>query len=220
MRKAMIVLALAAPAACMQRPHDEPVALSVPNSALAVEMNTMATLDVLADAMGLQNGHTLAITVPPANGSASFTGDELSFVPLTSYLGSDALQFEVTNEDGATATASVAVTVGCATCATNSPIALSWNPNAASDMVTGYRVYYAMTNDTTALVKVDDLSITTPGFDPNAPGVTYDAWSKFQLRVGDQACFAVTAYNANGESGFSNVACLTVTRGMMHLGVQ
>jgi hypothetical protein len=214
MRKTLIFAVLAG---CAHQPHD--VELEVPDATLAVEMNTVSTLDLLADASGLESTYTVAISAPPSHGNASLQGNVLSFTPATNYLGSDALEFIVTNEDGKTANASVAITVGCSMCAIGSTITLSWTANAASDMVLGYRVYFATTDDTTALMKVDDLSVSDPTFDANAPTVSYDAWAKFMLDLGNQACFAITAYNANGESGFSNVACLTVTHGTMRLGV-
>jgi hypothetical protein len=217
MRKTLMVFAVLA--GCTHEAHND-AQLSVPDATLEVQMNSSATLDVLADATGVESGYTIAISAPPSHGSASLQGEVLSFAPATDYIGADSLDFIVTTPaNGATAKATVAITVGCSTCAIGSTITLSWNANAASDMVLGYRVYFATTDDTSALMKVDDLSVSDPSFDASAPTASYDAWAKLMLDLGDQACFAITAYNANGESGFSNVACLTVTRGAMRVGV-
>ncbi len=194
-------------------------ALDAVDDQLAVEMNTPAQLDVLDNDDGVDDGATLAITTP-AYGTASIdSSGTLTYTPGTDYLGADSLHYTVSNPDGTTSTAAVAVTVGCATCAIGVTITLTWNPNAPADMIEGYRLYMGSTDDTSTFTQIDDISVDRAGFDPAMPSSAYDGWTDLHLRIGDQACFALTAYNANGESGYSNVFCATVTHSPMHLGV-
>ena len=198
----------------------QPIPLSAVDDQLAVEMNTAAATAVLANDVGVVDKHTLAIVAQPVHGTATLGDDgTLQYVPAADYLGSDTLQYSVTDPDGAIATANVAITVGCATCAIGTTITLAWDANAPADMVQGYRLYLGAQNDTSMMTMADDIAITRPGFDPAAPTVGYDAWASFKLRIGAQACFAMTAYNAAGESGFSNVACSTVTHVAMRFGL-
>ena len=197
--------------------------LAATDDNLSVEMNTPASVGVLDNDTGVDDGADLLITTAPANGTATLAYDgTLLYTPAMGYLGADGVDYSVTNPDGKVATAHVDITVGCATCAIGSTVSLAWDadPTLATDMLVGYRTYMGTTDDTSMMTKIDDILITRPGFDPNMPSVTYDAWNDLQLRVGAQACFALTAYNAVGESGFSNPACVTVVAHMaMKLGV-
>jgi len=194
--------------------------LNAVGDSLAVEMNTPAQLDVLSNDLGIQGAVTVSVTNPPGHGSAVLGDDgNLVFTPAMDFLGADTLDYTVTDDHGKSSTANVAITVGCATCATAVPITLTWGANAPSEMVMGYRVYFGHANDATMLTMADDIAVTATGFDPTMPKVVYDAWDKFQLRIGDMACFALTAYNTAGESGFSNIACITVERHAMQIGL-
>ena len=194
-------------------------ALDAVDDQLAVEMNTPAQVGVLANDDGVDDGATLAITTPTYGTATIDSTGTLTYTPGPDYLGADMLQYTVTNPDGSSSTASVAVAVGCATCAIGVTVTLSWNPNAPSDMVEGYRLYMGATMDTSTFTQIDDISIDQAGFDPNMPSMVYDGWTDLHLRIGDQACFALTAYNANGESAFSNVACKIVSHAPMAVGV-
>ena len=187
---------------------------------LAVEMNTAVELAVLENDVGVDAAPKLEIVTAPAAGEATL--DErgvLHYVPVADYLGDDTLEYRVTNADGATAIAGVAIKVGCATCAIGGTITLAWDASPISDNVTGYRVYSGATMDPSTFTLIDDVLMTRPGFDPAAPSVTYDSWQTLHLRIGELVCFALTAYNTAGESGFSNVACKTVTPGAMNFGL-
>jgi len=84
---------------------------------------------------------------------------------------------------------------------------LSWDPNPHT--VSGYIVYYGPAEDTTLLV-ASDLSVTANNFDAGAPSVAYRSWSDLALRRGDSVCFRLRAYNAAGQSGLSDSACVQI----------
>jgi hypothetical protein len=216
MRTILAILVVAAGCAS----HDG-AKLSASDYQLSVEMNTTADLDVLAQAKGVDAERVVAIVVQPAHGTADLGDDGiLHYMPALDYLGDDEVDYTITNPNGKNATGHVTLTVGCATCAIGATVTLAWNANPASDMVEGYRTYMGATTDTTMMTMIDDISVTKTGFDPNNPSVTYDGWTDLHLHIGDMVCFAMTAYNSFGESGFSNAACTTVQRGHMKVGLQ
>lgn len=197
-----------------------PAVLAAEDDALAVEMSTAAQLAVADNDAGVEDGRVLAIVTAPAHGEATFDdAGVLHYTPEVEYLGDDVVRYAIENPDGTRAEADVLIDVGCATCAIGAPITLSWDPNAPSDMVLGYRVYLGATEDATSMVMVDEVTVDQPGFDPATPGSTYDAWADFRLRIGDRACFRLTAYNAAGESDFSNAACKLVDGAGMRFGL-
>lgn len=197
-----------------------PEPLAATDDALAVEMNTPATLALLDNDRGVEMPPVVALATAASHGMASVDADGvLTYMPAADYLGDDAVDYTVTNPDGKTATAHVAIHVACASCALGVPITLAWNANAPGDMVQGYRVFMGGSEDTSAMMKIDDIAIDKPGFDPMMPAVTYDAWTDLHLRIGDHVCFALTAYNGAGESGFSIPACADVSHEKMKLGL-
>jgi len=198
----------------------EPAKLDAADYQLAVEMNTLAQLDVLAQDTGVADGATIALSTPPEHGTATIAGDgTLAYTPSMDYLGDDTLTYTVTNPDGTLAVGGVAITVGCARCAIGVTITLSWNANPPDENVEGYRTYMGSSTDTSMMMQIDDIPVTRAGFDPTMPQVTYDAWVDLHLDLGDNICFALTAYNASGESAFSNAACTTVMHGHIAVGV-
>jgi hypothetical protein len=217
MRTTWIGLVMFAAACAAESP---PPTLDAADDTLAVEMNTPAALEVLDNDVGVDAARTVALVAAPMHGTAMLGDDGvLSYVPASDYLGDDGVDYTITNSDGSVATAHVAIAVGCATCAIGATITLAWDPNAPGDNVTGYRTYMGPSEDTSQLVMIDDIPNTQAGFDPQMPSVTYDAWTDLHLRLGDNVCFALTAYNTAGESGFSNVACTIVMKKAMRLGL-
>jgi hypothetical protein len=175
---------------------------------------------VLDNDDGVDPAATVELATDPMYGMANIDLlGVLRYEPAMDFLGDDTLLYRITNPDGTTALGTVAVTVGCATCAIGGSVTLTWDPNAPSDNVMGYRLYSGITEDTSMLTLTDDIMVTRPGFDPAAPMVHYDAWSELHLRIGTNVCFALTAYNSAGESGFSNVACKVVTADAMRFGL-
>jgi hypothetical protein len=191
----------------------DPAALAAADDSLAVEMDGSAQLAVLANDVGVVAGRTLTIIEMPEHGGATL-GDDGVFTYHTTgdYIGADAAAYEITNPDGTTSNATIAIAVNCETCAVGTPVTLSWDPDT-DPSVTGFRLYLGATDDFTMMTLVETIDDTQPGFDPTAPLVTYDAWTDLRLRLGDTACFRLTAYDATAslESAPSNAACEPVT---------
>lgn len=75
---------------------------------------------------------------------------------------------------------------------------LSWQPNP--DPVGGYIVYNGPTPATTASV----VSVTSD------TAAQFDAVADLGLNPGDTTCFRLRAYNADGQSGYSDAVCINV----------
>lgn len=87
-------------------------------------------------------------------------------------------------------------------------ISLAWQANR--DTVAGYVVYYGPTPDL-ATTAVSNLSVTSSGFDANAPAVSYNAGSDLRLKHGDNVCFRLRAYDgAASMSAWSDAACSVI----------
>ena len=195
-------------------------ALAARDDVLAVEMDQSSTIGVADNDLGVDEARTLTIVEPPAHGTATLDQDGvLHYQPHGEYLGSDHTRYEITNPDGSTSSADVAIEVGCATCAIGTSIALAWDPNAPGDNVLGYRLYLGATEDPAGMMMVDEVTVGQAGFDAMQPAVSYDAWGDFRLRFGTNACFRMTAFNGGGESGFSNAACKLVAGPSMRFGL-
>ena len=185
----------------------QPVA--VDDSATTTE-DVATTIDVLANDQGLNDAPvTVSVTQPPANGIATVETDgTITYQPDTGFAGSDSFTYTVTDNDGDSATATVTVDVTCQTCVAGQLVIVSWPANPVGDQVIGYRVYLDSTPTGSGSV-VANLTETTPGFDMNAPSVTFDGWVDLGLLPGEQACFRIGAYNLMGESAQSEATCIT-----------
>ena len=84
---------------------------------------------------------------------------------------------------------------------------LKWNPNTDSDEVQGYNVYYkagsAMNDDPASADQMVEILLDASGFDPQHPSHTL-----FNLDDSTLYFFAVSAFNAAGESAFSDEVSL------------
>jgi hypothetical protein len=197
-----------------------PDPLRASDDALAVEMNTAADVRVLDNDTGLDVMPVLELAAPAAHGTATLGDDGvLHYMPAADYLGDDAVDYTIANGDGETATAHVAISIGCASCAIGGTVTLAWDPSPAGEVISGFRTYMGTSDDAAQMKQIDDIAVDKPGFDPAMPKVTYDAWNDLHLHVGDMVCFALTAYNTAGESGFSVPACTTVKKTAMLIGV-
>jgi hypothetical protein len=206
--------------ACATNDSSSATELSASDDELIVEMSTSAELAVTDNDTGVEEERTIEIVNAPAHGEATFDdAGVLHYTPEAEYLGADSVGYSIANPDGSRSDAVVAIDVRCMTCAIGAPIKLSWDANAPSDMVLGYRVYLGPSEDAMGMVMVDDVAVDSPTFDPATPGATYDAWGDFRLRIGDTACFRLTAYNSFGESDFSNAACKLVDGTSMRFGL-
>jgi hypothetical protein len=89
----------------------------------------------------------------------------------------------------------------------NTKLTVTWTPNPES--VDGYIVYFgpsasSVTNETT------EITAFAGSFDPASPAIEYDSWYDLGLQLGDNVCFKLRAYNADGLSDWSLPACTTV----------
>ena len=206
--------------ACAAHDTEAADALAARDDVLAVEMDHSAEIGVADNDLGVDEARTMSIVEAPMHGTATIDeGGVLHYQPGSEYLGGDHTRYEITNPDGSTSSADVAIEVGCATCAIGTSIGLAWDPNAPSDNVLGYRLYLGATEDPAAMMMVDEVTVGQAGFDAMQPAVTYDAWADFRLRLGANACFRMTAFNGSGESGFSNAACKVVAGPSMRFGL-
>ena len=83
-------------------------------------------------------------------------------------------------------------------------LTLSWQPTG--DSVDGYIVYYGPAADTVN-TEVTTTLINSPGINLLAPSVKLNSWSDLGLLPGNNICFTVRAYNADGLSGPSTPVC-------------
>ena len=83
---------------------------------------------------------------------------------------------------------------------------LNWHPNSESDLL-GYYLYYqegvSVVADPAGAVKIT-IALNAPGFDVSNPGYTLTGLKDDTLYY-----FAVSAYNAAGESGLSDEVSLS-----------
>jgi hypothetical protein len=194
--------------------------LSTVDDAVTLQIGAAVDVAVLDNDVGVAAGRVLALMDAPAHGAATLGADgRVHYQADPSYLGPDRVHYTVTNPDGAIAAAAIEITVDCATCADGVSVRLAWDPNAPSDNVLGYRTFLGPSEDPASMVLMDEIRMDRPGFDPTMPTVAYDAWSDLKLRLGDNACFRLKAFNANGESGFSNSACKVVDGSSMRFGL-
>lgn len=78
-------------------------------------------------------------------------------------------------------------------------LTLSWHPSAG--LIDGYMIFQGPTPESATAL----LSITLE------TTVHYDATMDLGLNVGDESCFRIKAYNAEGASDFSDAVCFTYT---------
>lgn len=79
-------------------------------------------------------------------------------------------------------------------------LSLTWLPNPGP--VDGYIVYNGPTPET-----ANKKLTTTP-----QTSVTYDVAADLVLSANNQTCFRLRAFNADGISGFSEAACITINK--------
>ena len=117
--------------------NDPPVAVG---DSLAIDEDGSGAVDVALNDSDL-DGDALVIAsiTAPAHGTASFSGTTISYAPAANYNGSDALTYTISDGNGGTATASVAITVAAVN---DAPVAVgdavaTNEDTAASFAVTG-----------------------------------------------------------------------------------
>ena len=172
---------------------DIPVAMS---DNATTSTNTPVTVSVLNNDTNLGDGGIqVSIASQPGHGTASVSNNQVVYTPASNYSGTDNISYRITDADGDTAVATIAIT---ATCTQNCPadISLHWTaPTTRTDgtaltNLTGYLVHYG----------------TSPGVYTNSVDVVGGstlAYTILKMPAGTYH-FAITAYDANGnESGYS-----------------
>ena len=82
---------------------------------LVTDQGVSTTIDVLANDSGLGDiALTVTLVTLPSHGRASISPEgQINYTSDPDYLGPDNLSYQVTDNDGNVATASVGITVGC-----------------------------------------------------------------------------------------------------------
>ena len=188
------------------RPPVNETPSAAPDTA-STDEGTRVAIDVLANDRGLGNAPlTVRVTRQPGNGSARVESDNrISYTPNALFYGSDSFIYSVTDADGESAVANVAVNVACTTCADDVQVRLRWAPN--TDQVNGYRIYFGATA-ATATERVAEVRLRD--IDASAPAMTFNAASDLGMRLGNRACFKISAYNDHGESDKSGASCVDI----------
>jgi hypothetical protein len=182
--------------------NDVPVAAA---DGASIAQGGSADIPVLDNDTGLGDGIGSVSVTQPSNGSATVgTDNVVTYTPDSAFHGSESFSYTVSDANGDSAVASIAVTVECTSCG---QAVLSWDrPTTNTDGseltdLTAYNVYYGTAPDDLAnQVRIDD---------PTATGYTVDG-----LSGGWTYYFEVTAENAGGaESSPSNQVSKAITAG-------
>ncbi|ADO74013.1 Ig-like domain-containing protein [Stigmatella aurantiaca] len=167
--------------------NDPPTAV---NDSFRVAENSAAmVLDVLLnDTFAPDDGETLTVTsvTQPANGTVELTGGEVRFTPAANFSGTTFFDYEISDGNGGTDTATVTVVVSG-----------SNNPPAANDDAftvdenSGATVFDVLANDSTAPDTGEDLTVI---------GVTQPAHGSVTFTAGDVTF--TPAVNFSGTTTF------------------
>jgi hypothetical protein len=91
----------------------------------------------------------------------------------------------------------------------NIQLTLTWKPSTGS--IQGYKVFYGATASS-VITEISDISNTlSTSFNPATPKIKYDSWYTLRLLAGDNVCFKIRAYNADGLSTWSSPICGVIT---------
>ncbi len=181
-----------------------PSAPAAAAKAVMTPFNTAATIDLSGSITGV-NVTSVAIGTPPAHGTASVSGETVTYTPSsTFYGGTDTFTYTATNPGGTSAPATVTVTVGAPPAPTvaaksvttpyNTPASIDLSGSITGVGVTSITVASAPSHGTTA------VSGTT---------VTYTPAASF---FGGSDSFTYTAANAGGTSAPATVTITVQAR--------
>ncbi|KAB7627888.1 Ig-like domain-containing protein [Alkalilimnicola sp. S0819] len=147
---------------------------------------------------------TVRLSQQPSHGSAVVdSSNRILYTPDTGFSGTDDFMYSVTDADGDRADANVRVTVECSRCADGVQVRLNWAPSGGP--VEGYRIYTGPDSDRISTL-LKDLPLES--LDAGKPAASFDAAAGLGLRLGEQACFTVRAYNPQGESEPTTPRCV------------
>lgn len=192
-----------------------PVPLAVDDAA-STQLNESVVIDVLANDIGFTELPVITIESNPESGTVVVNEDQtLSYTPGDDFIGSDSLFYSLQLPGEEVLHALVSIDTQCEACMAGSNVKLGWTANAPEQQVVGYRLYLNKDGDAEESMELfDDVANDSDDFDAENPQVQYDTWEDLRLMDGDTACFRLTAYNNEGESGFSNAACATMDKSL------
>lgn len=165
--------------------------------------NAPVTIPVLNNDTGLSDGGIqVSIIAAPSHGSASLSNNQIVFTPANQYSGNDSISYRVTDADGDTAVATIAISISC-TQGCPADVTLSWSaPTTRADgspltNLAGYLVHYGTSHASyTHAVDVGGRNSLTHTLQSLPAGTYY---------------FSVTAYDTNGnESSYSTEVSRTI----------
>jgi len=176
---------------------------------ITTNLNQLVNIDILGNDTYPVNANlnvTIINTTTANNGSAILAANNtVNYTPANDYFGPDSFSYQVS--DGVnTGTATVNLNVLCNNCADQKTISVSWNANSTTDQVTGYKLYWGSSAQTsTTLLKT--ISVVNAGFDPAAPATDFNGWDDFKSQLGATVCIKISAYNVVGESSSTSAIC-------------
>ena len=182
---------------------------------MSISQDETAEIDMLENDDGLEDGGlTLTVTSPQNGGTdinSSVVPPTVYYVPDPGFAGQDGFQYQVTDADGDSSVASVSVQVNCPECALGVTLLLEWDRNPVEESVTGYRVFFGLTDVAADMEKIEDITLPPEPdstFDPAAPSIAFDAWARLGLYRDQEACFRLKAYNSAADSEKSDSPAL------------
>lgn len=189
-------------------PTAKPIAV---NDAATTDTDTAVNIDVLLNDLDLDDTPiSLSIADSPEVGAVIIEEDDtITYTPDGAAPGIYNFAYQITDNDGDLAIASVSVSVLCANCANDVDVSLAWDANPGSENVNGYRILYRLSTETSSKF-LADIPVTQSGFDATNPSISFNAGSDIGLVYGDNVCLSVQAYNYGGTSSASTEACADI----------
>ncbi len=166
---------------------------------ITVNAGASLAIDVLAnDSISTQDPVTVAVLQIPQNGTATAGADnKIVYSNSATAPTSDSFIYQISDQQGNSATASVKITILCPNCAPlGRKIKLSWTNS--ENFIDGYIVRWGKSA----------ASISQTAGDTSSTYLNLDLGSDLLLAAGDTACFQVSSYNYFGESPPSAAVCM------------
>jgi Bacterial Ig domain len=178
---------------------DKPEAV---DDAVTITDGAATTIDVVANDRGLGDGvKNVAVVQAPAHGTADVTPEQrITYTPAGGFTGNDTLQYRVTDTDGESSTAKLAVTIG--------GTAASQVPTAADDAVTvrsGRQLPVDVTSNDTVPGGAREIRFTDAAGAPVDGTEITTAAGGMARRLGTRAVYTAPAGSFTGADSFGYV---------------
>ncbi len=190
--------------------NDAALVPSVGNDQALVSGGSAATIHVLANDQVVTDGPvTVFVTSAPSHGTVQVQADNsVLYTPEPGFAGEDSFAYLVVDAAGHSAPGTVTLTVQSPVGGGGQPrgtLTLRWDPSSGE--VAGYRIFYG-TAPEAATTLLSDLPLLASNLRPEAPAANFPV-AELGFARGEMGCFRVKAYNAAGESGYSEAVCGT-----------